>query len=99
VKINWNAVAQALIIALLTAVGATAWQTYGAAQRLPQLEADVAKLEKKLDDIKVRAEASDDRLSDQVNDMKITLAVLESRSAYEAARHGKQYAPATMEGR
>jgi hypothetical protein len=99
VKVNWGAVAQALIIALLLTVSGAVWGTYQAANRIPMLEADIAKLEKKLDEIKVRADATDERLSDQVNDMKITLAVLESRSATEAARFGKHYAPATMEGR
>ena len=98
-KVNWNAVAQALIVALLLAVGGAVWQTYQEAQRIPAMAADIARLEKKLDEIKVRADSSDDRLSDQVNDLKVTLAVVEGRISSEAARHGKQYAPAVLEGR
>lgn len=98
-RVNWAAIAQSVIVALLLAVGGMAWSTYQAAARLPQVETEIAKLQSKLDEIKARAEAADERQSDQIADMKITLAVLESRSADEGARHGKMFAPATMEGR
>lgn len=98
-RINWSAVAQAVIVALLLGVGTTAWKTYQEATQIPSLQAEIASLRKTIEDLKMRGEANDIRQTDQINDMKITLAVLESRSASEAARHGKSYAPAVMEGR
>lgn len=98
-KINWSAIAQSVIVALLLGVGATAWQTYQAVAKIPALEAELATLRKAVDDGRAHADAADIRQSDDINDIKVTLAVLESRSNAEAAAHGKAYAPAVLEGR
>lgn len=98
-KINWPAISQSVIVALLLAVGGAVWQTYVAAQRIPLLEADIARLQTKVDDLRQRSDAADERATDQINDIKVTLGVIEGRTNAEAARFGKRYAPAALEGR
>jgi hypothetical protein len=52
-----------------------------------------------VDDLRQRSDAADERATDQINDIKVTLGVIEGRTNAEAARFGKRYAPAALEGR
>lgn len=96
-RVNWAAVLQAVIVALLLGVGTTAWRTYEAVTRMPTVEAEISRLSKKLDDLSARAEATNIRQTDEAKDVAVTLAVLESRISGVAPR--KRYMPAVLEDR
>lgn len=82
-KLSWSAIAQALTVALLLAVGGAVWSTYQQAQRIPGLEASVAKLQGKLDS-----------QAERLADLKTAIAVLDARSQREGRAQGRSYARA-----
>ena len=79
-RLNWNAIGQTIVIALLIAVGTRVWQTYEATARLPALEGEIRALRGSL-------LLQDEKLSA----LRVAIAVLDERSRREARAQGRHY--------
>jgi len=85
-KLNWNAIAQAVTVTLLLGVAAAVWQTYQQAMRVPALEALIV-------DLQAHRLKDSEEFREKLADLKTAVAVLDARSRREADASGRSYAP------